>query len=109
MRRSDPVALSPQAGRLENVEDLFRRLEQLNDIGAALSLNTDLNRLLEQILIAAKTITRADGGTLYLVHDEGTRLKFEIVRTSSLDIALGGTTGEPVPYYPIHLHGKDGK
>jgi HD-GYP domain-containing protein (c-di-GMP phosphodiesterase class II) len=89
----------------ETPEDLFRRLEQLNEIGAALSLEKNLNALLEKILIAAKTITRADGGTLYLVEGEGDRqqLRFEIVRTASLDIALGGTTGHPIPFYPIHL------
>jgi HD-GYP domain-containing protein (c-di-GMP phosphodiesterase class II) len=107
MQRTDAITLSPQA-RLETVEDLFRRLEQLNEIGAALSLEKDLNRLLENILVAAKTITRADGGTLYLVQEQRT-LKFEIVRTSSLDIAMGGTTGTPVPFYPIQLYGKDGK
>jgi HD-GYP domain-containing protein (c-di-GMP phosphodiesterase class II) len=105
---SDPVILSPQA-RQETVEDLFRRLEQLNEIGAALSLEKDLNHLLDNILIAAKTITRADGGTLYLVHEETKCLKFEIVRTNSLDIAMGGTTGNPVPFYPIQLYDKDGK
>jgi HD-GYP domain-containing protein (c-di-GMP phosphodiesterase class II) len=108
MQRTDPVTLSPRS-RLETVEDLFRRLEQLNEIGAALSLEKDLNRLLENILIAAKTITRADGGTLYLVQDQGATLKFEIVRTTSLKIAMGGTTGAPVPFYPIQLFGKDGK
>ncbi len=109
MRRGEPTALSSLTGRLENVEDLFRRLEQLNEIGAALSAEKDLNGLLEKILLAAKTITRADGGTLYLVAEDGSRLKFEIVRTGSLGVAMGGTTGNPVPFYPIHLHGKDGK
>ena len=108
MQRTDAISLSPQT-RLETVEDLFRRLEQLNEIGAALSLEKDLNRLLENILIAAKTITRADGGTLYRVQDQGTTLKFEIVRTTSLNIAMGGTTGTPVPFYPIQLRSKDGK
>src|SRR5204862_290450 len=66
-----------------------------------------INRLLEAILTAAKTITRADGGTLYRV-TEDQALRFEIVRTSSLKYYLGGTTGNPVPFYPIQLH-KDGK
>ncbi len=108
MERTDALALTPSA-RLETVEDLFRRLEQLNEIGAALSLENDLNRLLENILVAAKTITRADGGTLYLVQEHGTSLKFEIVRTTSLNIVMGGTTGTPIPFYPIQLHNKDGK
>ncbi len=89
-------------------EDLGQRLEQLNAIGASLSAERDINRLLESILTAAKTITRADGGTLYRVTEERT-LRFEIVRTTSLEYYLGGTTGTPVPFYPIHLMGKDGK
>jgi len=88
-------------------QDLVLRLEQLNAIGASLSAERDIDRLLEAILTAAKTITRADGGTLYRVTEERTR-RFEIVRTSSLRYYLGGTTGHPVPFYPIQLY-KDGK
>lgn len=89
-------------------DDLVQRLEQLNAIGASLSAERDINRLLESILTAAKSITRADGGTLYRLTEDGT-LRFEILRTSSLKYYLGGTTGNPVPFYPIHLIGKDGK
>jgi HD-GYP domain-containing protein (c-di-GMP phosphodiesterase class II) len=89
-------------------DDLVQRLEQLHAIGASLSAERDIHRLLESILTAAKTITRADGGTLYRLTDDGT-LRFEIVRTSSLQYYLGGTTGEPVPFYPIHLQDRDGK
>jgi HD-GYP domain-containing protein (c-di-GMP phosphodiesterase class II) len=106
------TAESTQGMRLlaaaEAGEDLGQRLEKLNAIGASLSAERDINRLLESILAAAKTITRADGGTLYRVTDERT-LRFEIVRTTSLQYYLGGTTGTPVPFYPIHLVGKDGK
>jgi len=96
---------------LETVEDLFRRLDQLNGIGAALSQEKDIDHLLEKILLAAKTITRAAGGTLYVLEpsDEGPRLRFAIMRNESLGIAMGGTTGNPIPFYPVHLHGKDGK
>ncbi len=88
-------------------DDLVQRLEQLNAIGASLSAERDINRLLESILVAAKTITRADGGTLYRVAEDQT-LRFEIVRTSSLKNYLGGTTGNPVPFYPIQLY-RDGQ
>ncbi len=91
-------------------DDLVQRLEQLHAIGASLSAERDLNRLLETILTAAKSITRADGGTLYRLTEDGAALRFEIVRTSSLKYYLGGTTGNPIPFYhPIHLVGKDGK
>jgi HD-GYP domain-containing protein (c-di-GMP phosphodiesterase class II) len=87
----------------QSADGLFHRLEQLNSIGASLSAERDLNRLLENILVAAKTITSADGGTLYRVTEEGT-LRFEIVRTTSLKYYLGGTSGQPVTFYPIRLH-----
>lgn len=90
-------------------DDLVQRLEQLHAIGASLSAERDIHRLLETILTAAKSITRADGGTLYRLTEDGAALRFEIVRTSSLKYYLGGTTGEPIPFYPIHLVGKDGK
>lgn len=93
---------------LDSVEGLFRRLEQLNEVGAALSQEKNLDGLLEKILLAAKTITQADGGTLYL-RTEDQRLSFAIMRTDSLGIALGGTTGNPIPFYPIHLKNKDGQ
>ena len=88
-------------------DSLVQRLEQLNDIGTSLSAERDINRLLETILSAAKAIMGADGGTLYRVTEENT-LRFEIVRTTSLKYYLGGTTGNPVPFYPVPLH-KDGK
>jgi len=87
--------------------EMFLRLEQLNDIGVALSRETDIDRLLETILVAAKNITNADGGTLYRVTDERT-LKFEIMRNDTLGIAMGGTTGVAIPYYPIALYDRDG-
>lgn len=80
---------------MDTPDDLFRRLEQLNDIGASLSNERNLELLLEKILLAAKTITRADGGTLYLLSEERRHLHFEIVRTDSLRIAFGGSTAQP--------------
>ncbi|MBP8141051.1 MAG: GAF domain-containing protein [Acidovorax sp.] len=87
----------------ESTIHLFRRLEQLNGIGAALSRERDIERLLENILEAAKTITGADGGTLYSVTEDQSALKFEILRTDSLGIRLGGTAGKPIdlPMLPL--------
>ena len=87
---------------------LFERLEQLNQVGVALSKETDITRLLEAILLAAKKITNADGGTLYRVIDDRT-LKFEIMRNDTLKIAMGGTTGADIPFPPINLFDQDGK
>lgn len=86
---------------------LITSLEYLNEVGIALSQEKDITRLLESILVAAKRITNADGGTLYRLIDD--KLNFEIVMTDSLGIKLGGTSGGAVPFYPIPLHDKDGQ
>jgi HD-GYP domain-containing protein (c-di-GMP phosphodiesterase class II) len=87
---------------------MLGRLEELNAIGIALSNERDTNRLLETIMVAAKRITNADAGTLYLLEEDQQALKFEIIRTDSLGIAMGGTTGEPITFYPISLYDANG-
>lgn len=94
---------------METIENLFRRFEQLNAIGAALSHERDINRLLETILVAAKTITHADGGTLYRVTDDEASLRFEIMHNDTLKIAMGGTSGNPIPFAPLPLHTESGE
>jgi HD-GYP domain-containing protein (c-di-GMP phosphodiesterase class II) len=94
---------------MDSVDGLFHRLDQLNEIGAALSKERDIERLLENILLAAKTITRADGGTLYRVTENRTALRFEIVRTASLNIALGGTTGNKINFPDLPLNNEHGE
>jgi hypothetical protein len=78
-------------------------LERLIEIGLALSAERNHDRLTERILLEAIQITNADGGTLYLRTDENT-LKFVIVRTGSLKIAMGGTTGVPIPFPPVRMY-----
>ncbi|MGH6660142.1 MAG: HD domain-containing phosphohydrolase [Rhodospirillales bacterium] len=76
--------------------------ERLIEIGIALSAERDTNRLMETILLEAKDLSNADGGTLYL-RTEDNNLKFEIMRTDSLKIALGGTTGKEITFPPVRL------
>ena len=92
-------------------DDLWIRLKELNSIGIALSKKQSTMRLLETILVAAKHLTNADGGTIYLMQGEGKErtLKFEIIRTDSLHLAMGGTSGTPILFYPVKLIGEDGK
>ena len=92
---------------MPQLKKLLKRLERLNAIGIALSAERDAARLLEMILLGAKEITGADGGTLYTVTDDN-KLRFEIMRTDSLGIALGGTTGKEIPFAPLPLYGEDG-
>ena len=76
--------------------------ERLIEVGIALSAERDTNRLMETILLEAKSLSNADGGTLYLSDEEG-NLKFEIMRTDSLQIAMGGTTGKEITFPPVRL------
>ncbi|MEQ8320972.1 MAG: HD domain-containing phosphohydrolase [Rhodospirillales bacterium] len=77
-------------------------LQRLIDIGIALSAERDTNVLMETILLEAKSLANADGGTLYIRTDDN-RLRFEIMRTDSLEIAMGGTTGKDINFPPLTL------
>ena len=81
--------------------------ERLINIGISLSAEKDTNKLMETILLEAKEIGNADGGTLYIRTKEDT-LEFEIVRTDSLGIAQGGTTGEEINMPPQQMYDEDG-
>ncbi len=84
-------------------------LQKLIDIGIALSKEKNIDKLLEKILIEARKISNSDGGTLYLMIDDNTRLSYNIMHTESKNIYYGGTY-DPVPesIYPVKLY-KDGK
>ena len=102
------VYMAEERAQRATLESLLGRLNDLNAIGAALSSERDINRLLESILNAARKITNADAGTLYLVDADKQVLTFEILHNDSLNIRMGGTSGNPIPFYPIALY-HDGK
>jgi len=81
-----------------------KSFKRLIDIGIALSMERDHNRLMEQILQQAKELCNADAGTLYLRGDDDS-LRFEIMLNDSKpDLNAGGTSGNPVPAFPIRLY-----
>lgn len=82
--------------------------KRLIDIGIALSSEKDTDRLMERILLEAKDIGGADGGTLYIRTRDDT-LEFKIMNTDSLGIAQGGTTGIEIPLPPVQLYGPGGE
>lgn len=88
-------------------DSLLDRIEKLNAIGVGLSSEKNVERLMEMILVGAKGLTCADGGTIYSV-TEDRRLRFEIMRTTSLGFAMGGTSGVPIPFEPLPLYLPDG-
>jgi DNA-binding response OmpR family regulator len=78
-------------------------LELIIPLGVALSAEKDFDRLLEMILLDTKTISNADGGTLYLRTAED-HLRFEIMRNDTLNIALGGSTGKKILFTPLAMY-----
>ena len=72
-------------------------------IGVALSTEQDFNRLLEKIILEARSFCNADGGTLYLRTPDD-HLKFVVMSNTSLNIALGGTGGQDSPFPPLPLY-----
>ncbi|HJL40957.1 MAG TPA: HD domain-containing phosphohydrolase [Myxococcales bacterium LLY-WYZ-16_1] len=80
--------------------DLYARLYRL---GVELAAERDRDRLIERILLEAKALCRADGGTLYLVDEDERVLRFAMLHTDSLELAYGGTQAEPVPMPPIPM------
>jgi len=81
--------------------ELLKRIDRLNEIGIALSVETDTPKLLELIMMGAKSLTRADGGSLYFLKDG--LLTFEIISNDSLNIQMGGTSGNEITFSPIPL------
>jgi GAF domain-containing protein len=75
-------------------------LEELLNIGIALSAEKDHTKLLERILREARRITNADAGTLYLCEED--RLVFKIIHNDTLGIYQGGQD-EPVDLPPVPL------
>ncbi len=77
--------------------------QRLIDIGIALSAERNTDVLMETILLEAKSLSNADGGTLYIRTDDD-RLRFQIMRTDSLNIAMGGTTGKDINFPPLNFY-----
>ncbi len=89
---SSPSALSPDP----SPDELLLRLNNLTQIGIALSAERTLSRLLERILTEARRITRADAGSLYMIRDDG-RLHFELTQNDTLQAQWGGKENPPPP------------
>jgi len=87
--------------------DFSGLLEELTGIGIALSAQKDHIRLLDMILIKARELTNADGGTLYS-RTEDEHLKFEIMITESLGIHKGGPGGGEIDLPALALYKEDG-
>ena len=91
----------------EFAEHQLTLIRRLTEIGAALSAERNIDRLLEMIVDEARNFTRADGGTLYITSDDETALHFAIVQNTKLNVRMGGTGGQ-ITWPPVMLKNADG-
>ena len=77
--------------------------KELAQIGIALSKEKDINKLLEIIVDEARSLTGADGGTLYLIDKRKMHLRFEILQNDTMKMRMGGTTGMEITLPPVPL------
>ncbi len=114
---ADLVTRTDEIGQLARAVDAmghdvafrYKQLQLLGKvipIGVALSAERDFNRLLESLVIEAQTVTGVDAGTLYLLKDNA--LEFVIVRNASLQVNMGGTSGNKITFPPLPLYHADG-
>ena len=92
---------------LREYEKTVRALEKLIEVGISLSSDTNIIALTEHIFLEAKKYANADGASLY-IRTEDDMLEFVSMRTDSLGIAGGGTTGTDIPLPPVRLYLADG-
>ena len=84
--------------------DHVRRLTQ---IGRGAFCGEGYRPSLEKILTEARTITNADGGTLYMMSDNEKELQFAFVQNESLGLDMGGT-GDEMTWPTLKLIAADG-
>jgi hypothetical protein len=99
--RSESIRLTRQFNRERKRSDQLANF--VIPTGLALAAESNYDSLLEKILLEAKSLAQADGGTLYLTTPEKS-LRFSMVINDSLKISMGGTTGRPVSLAPLDLY-----
>ena len=97
-------AACEQARVTREARETTRQLEELNAIGVRLSGERDTKLLLDLILTKARTITRSDAGSIYLVESstDGARLRFELAQNESVPVEFNSVA---LPLNPKSLAG----
>jgi HD-GYP domain-containing protein (c-di-GMP phosphodiesterase class II) len=89
-------------------KQIEERLDLLTELSVALGHSTDLDTLLDRILTVAKTLTHADGGTLYRPSEDRQSLEFRISINDTLGIYQGGKSGNPIDIPGVPLFDAQG-
>lgn len=84
-------------------------LAELVDLGIALSAEQGREELKEKILRAARSLTNADGGSLYLVNEDESELQFRILMNDTLDTFFVAGRENEKPFPPLPLYDDEGQ
>jgi len=87
---------------------IAQRLDQLTELSVALGASHETDELLERILMVAKGMTHADGGTLYRPSADGASLCFHISVNDTLGIRQGGAHGDRIDIPAVPLFDEQG-
>jgi hypothetical protein len=88
----------------ERLRGVTREISELNQIGAALSAEHHLDRLLELILTKSRHITNADAGSLYLVEAVPDENEEAQPQRAALPAPAGDKTASGLPAAAIVAH-----
>lgn len=83
-----------------------KHIKKLSEIGMALSVEKDKNKLFEMILSEARRFCRAEAGTLYILDREKQSLRFEVLQNDRINIGIKDP-GEPfiqLPDVPLYIN-----
>ncbi len=90
----------------EFIEDQLEKTRKLTMIGVALSAERNIDRLLDMIVEEARSLTDAEGGTLYIMSDNSEELRFAVIQSAPLKVHMGGINGE-ITWKPVLLTNPD--
>ncbi len=98
--------------RTVKLEERDKSYREFANIGTALTSEKNLDNLLKMIVDAARLLTHADGGTVYIlekgVNTNESFLQFRIVQNETMNIFYGGEN-EDKPQFgniPLYISGK---
>lgn len=110
MPSSDTQTIARDAAAvLSREQEREEHLSRLIQAGLAMAAERGHDVLVERILLEAKALGRADGGTLYLRDTDENALRFAILRNDSLNLAMGGSADRPVSFPLLRLDMPDGR
>jgi len=92
-------ALAHKTKALEREQE---KLSRLVELGIAMAGEKDSDKLMEMVLMGAKELSNADGGTFYTI-EEDQKIHFQIICNDSLNMKMGGTSGQAITIPPVNL------